>query len=354
MATAPKYEILIAGKPLDEAAFDSFVIERDMFQADMASIVVGNQGGVHSDKQVGQEIEVKIGDDLTSIYKGEIVGLEATYRGTDKAKLLIRAMNRLHRLLRHRKSVTFTDKTDQQILQQVVNDAGLTLEWKHENSIAYKHVYQHNQTDLEFLRTRAGRMGCHIWCVGTTVHVKQPVLQGNPIAKLVLSESVDAKEGAAVKVFNVRLSSAGIVKKVTVRGWNPETKDLIIGDSSAQNSQLGSQNAVAGSGTLGGEETFTVDHPIWSKEEAVALAKARLVDLSLTYMTGECELTGDPRAELGKLVEIEANSNDATKATDPFNGKYYIMGVTHRYTKAKAATDGFSTILRLARDAQKA
>ena len=81
-------------------------------------------------------------------------------------------MNKMHELLRKRKSMTFTDKTDQQILTQVVGDAGLSLDWKHEKSITYKHVYQHNQTDLEFLRTRAARMGCHVWCVDTTVYVQ--------------------------------------------------------------------------------------------------------------------------------------------------------------------------------------
>jgi phage protein D len=352
MAQAPGYKITIEGEEVDEAAFLSFVIERDMFQPDMAAIVVSNQGGVFSNKKVGQAIEVSVGDAMTPIYKGEVVGLEATYKGGEKTRLLIRGMNKLHRLLRHRKSVTFTDKTDEQILKQVVGDAGLKLEWKHEKSISYKHVYQHNQTDMEFLRTRAARMGCHVWCVGDTVHVKEPMLQGTPLAKV--SIGVGEETAAAVKVFTPRLSSAGILKKVTVRGWNPETKDLIIGDFSAQSSQLGSQNAVAGSGPLGGEETFTVDHPIWSKEEAVALAKARLVDLSLTYITGECELTGDANMELGKLVEIEANAEADTKANDPFNGRYYIMGVTHRYLKSNSAEGGFTTILRLARDAQKA
>jgi uncharacterized protein len=353
MATAPGYNVIVQGKEVDDVAMLSFVVERDMFQPDMVAIMLSNQGGVFSATKVGDPIDLQVGDENVSVYQGEVVGLEAIYKGGEKTRLLVRGMNKLHRLLRHRKSVTFTDKTDQQILQQVVGDAGLSLEWQHEKSISYKHVYQHNQTDMEFLRTRAARMGCHVWCVGTTVYVKEPKLQGDPVKKLVLGESVEKDEGSAVKMFTPRLSSASILKKVTVRGWNPETKELITGDYSAKNSQLGNQNAVAGSGPLGGEETFTVDHPVWSKEEAVALAKARLVDLSLSYITGECELTGDPHMELGTLVEIEANSEDDTKAKDPFNGKYYIMGVTHRYVKSNTASGGFTTTLRLARDAQE-
>jgi hypothetical protein len=115
-------------------------------------------------------------------------------------------------------------------------------------------------------------------------------------------------------------------------------------------SKLGSQHSVAGSNNLGNEESFTVDHPIWSAAEAKALAKARLQDASLSYITGEAEVAGNPVFDLGKVVKVVAN---AMTPSDPFNGKYYIMGVTHRHIAAKAKDGGgFVTILRFARDAQ--
>ena len=354
---SPNYKITLGKHKPDELKtdFQSFSIERDMFQPDMAALVLANQGGEYSATKIGDKLEINVGDgEGKSIYIGEVVGLEPVYKGGEKSRLVIRAMNRFHRLLRHRKSVTFTDKSDQQILNQVVGDAGLTLEWKHEKNITYKHVYQHNQTDMEFLRMRAARLGCHVWCVDKTVHVKEPDLQQQPVVKLSINAPGGHTDEATIKNFTPRLSSANILKKVTVKGWNPETKELIVGDYSAQNSKLGSQNAVAASGELGKEETFTVDQPLWSKEEAMALAKARLVDLSLGYITGECELTGTAEIDLGKVVEIEANSEPDTKAEDPFNGRYYVMGVTHRLMMTKGKEGGFTTILRLARDAQKA
>ena len=304
---------------------------------------------MYSTKAIGTEIEVQVGNDKTSVFKGEIVGIEPVYKGGEKTTITIRAMNKLHRLLRKRKSITFTDKTDQQILNQVVSSAQLTLEWKHETSITYKHVYQHNQTDMEFLRTRAARMGCHVWCVGTTVYVKQPDLQSAEIATL----NVDEEADAILHRLAPRLNSAAVVNKVTVKGWNPETKELITGEASVQGSKLGSQTSVAGSGSLGNEESFTVDHPIWSAEEAKALAKARLQDASLSYVTGEAEVAGNPKFDLGKVVKVVANAKN-DRGSDPFNGKYYIMGVTHRHIASKAKEGGgFVTIIRFARDAGK-
>jgi uncharacterized protein len=346
-AASPNVDILIDGEEASDDHFQSYVVDCDMFQPDMASIVLANQGDIYSTKKVGATIEVKVGNDKTSVFKGEIVGLEPVYKGGEKTVMLIRAMNKMHRLLRKRKSITFTDKTDQQILNQVVGDAGLTLEWKHEASIQYKHVYQHNLTDLEFLRTRAARMGCHVWCVDTKVFVKQPELQAGPIATL----NVDQQADAVLHRLAPRLNSSAILKKVTVKGWNPETKELITGDASVQSSKLGSQTSVAGSGSLGEEESFTVDHPIWSAEEAKALAKARLQDASLSYITGEAEVAGNPKFVLGKVVKVVAN---AMNKADPFNGNYYLMGVTHRHIASKAKDGGgYVTILRFARDAQK-
>jgi hypothetical protein len=161
----------------------------------------------------------------------------------------------------------------------------------------------------------------------------------------------DEAPTAAIKSFTPRLSTANILKKVTVKGWNPETKELIVGEFSAQASRLGPTNAVTAARSLAAEETFTVDHPIWSKEEADVLAKARLVDLSLGFITGECELTLDPERTLGEVVSITVNEEDDTKATDPFNGRYYVMGVTHRFVTA-SKEGGYTTTLRLARDAQ--
>jgi phage protein D len=344
------FTIKIGSVDVEKSDVLGFTIERDMFQPDMCAIVLSNQENNYSPKiEVAGAVEVNIGDGGgKNIYKGEVTGMEATFRGGEKSRLLVRGMNKMHRLLRKRKSVTFMDKTDEQIIKQVANDAGLSVKWQHDVSISYKHVYQHNLTDLEFIRMRAARIGAHVWCVGTDLYVQKPDLQSQPIAFLKVGESGDN----AMKSFTPRLSSTAIVNKVTVKGWNPEKKELITGNATVQTSKLGKENSVKGSADFGNEETFTVDHPIWSPDEATALAKARLQDLSLSFITGEAEVGGSPVYELGKVVQIISNpEKDGDK--DPFNGNYYLMGVTQKYSVPRNKDGGYTTILRLARDAQK-
>ena len=342
----PNVDITINGTEIPDGDFISYVVDRDMFQPDMAAITLSNQNDIYGGKfEIGHKVEIKVGEDKKSIYVGEVVGFEGAWKGGEPTRLTIRALNKMHRLLRKRKSITYAEKSDQAILNEVVKDGGLTLDWKHATSITYKHVYQHNQTDLEFVRTRAARLGCHVWCVDTKLMVKEPDFGATTGVVL----SVDTK--GQLRSFNPRINSSAVVKKVTVRGWNPETKELITGDCSDVSSQLAKEDAVAASKDLGKEETFTVDHPIWSAEEAKAIAKARLRELNLTYITGEAEIVGSAELDIGKTVFVYADQNNDN---EPFNGDYYIMGLTHRHTLPKGgASGGWVTILKLARDGQK-
>lgn len=344
---SPNVDVMIDGKEAPDDHFQEYVVERDLYQPDMATIVLNNQGNKYTGKAIGSPVEIKVGDKKTSIFKGEIVGLEPTFGET--SRIVIRCMNKMHRLIRIRKSRTWTDKTDEDVLKAVVNDAGLNLEFKGPK-ITYKHVYQHNQTDLEFIRVRAARLGCQVWCVDSTVYVKEPDFGAKTGITLKISKS--DKESQLMS-FAPRMSSAGVVKKVTVRGWNPEKKELIEGSCDLSDSKLGDKHASSACKDHGKEETFIADHPITSKEEADALAKSRHTEMCLTFITGEAVVKGtEPKLEIGKTVKIEAHPDGQP---DPFTGDYFIMGVTHRH-KTKGKGQGSSgkpahAVLKLARDA---
>ena len=346
-SASPSVKIKVGGNEVEDSDFQSYVVDLDMFQPDMASVVLSNQAdkftGGESTVEIGGELEVGVGSGTTPIFKGEVVAIEPIYKGGEKSKVLIRGMSKLHRMLRARKSKTYSEMSDKDIMSQVISAAGMSAKWEADISIKYKHVYQHNQTDLEFLRVRAARIGVHLWCVGNEVFIQKPKLDQAPVLEL----KVDESGSGTLRSFNPRMSAASIVKKVVVKGWNPEKKELITGEAQPEGSKLGSKKAQDSVGELAGAETFTVDHPIWSKEEADILAKARMRELSLGFITGEAIASGDAKYQLGKTVKIVAN---AMKQDDRFNGNYYIMGVTHRHMGNKKENGGALSILKLARD----
>lgn len=342
-AGAVEITAVVAGTECPSEHLRSLVISRDLNQPDECLVVLGNQDHSYTKSaDISKTLEIKHKDSGKVMFKGEIVGLEPMYKGMSSTTIAIRAYNKMHRMLRGRKSMTFSDKTDKQIITEVAKKHGLTVEWEGPE-VSHKLVYQHNQTDMEFCRTRAARVGCNLWCVDTKLFCKVPKLDGSEVATLEVKQQGQEHQ---LRHFQPRLGSGSVVKKVVVKGWNPEKKELITGEAQAAGSSLGAQGAAAGANDYGQNETFEVDTPVWTPEEAKALAKAKLTESALSYMTGTAETIGNPAYDLATIAKFVINPN----GQDRFNGKYFITGLTHRYSQE--AKDGFITELRLARDGQ--
>jgi uncharacterized protein len=316
-------------------------------------ITLHNAGSRHSNThKQGDSVEVKIGDSKTTVFKGEIVGIEPTFEAGADSRCVIRAFDRMHRLLRGRRSKTYQNQSDNDIVNAICGDHGLNAQCGSDVNIQHKHVYQHNQTDLEFLRLRAARIGYAVWCEDQKLHFEKPKVDQDSGIEFKLTKSDDGQH--RIKRFSPRMSSASVVKKVTVRGWDPEKKQEIVGEVSLSGSKLGSTDAASAINSAFGEiKTFTVDHPIASVEEAKAIAQSKLDDFAMSFITGEAECFGNPTYKPGIVVKITVNED---QSDDLFNGKYFVAGVAHIYSHAGAGAGGgggFTTILKVARDAQK-
>jgi phage protein D len=314
----------------------------------MATIVLTNTDHSYTKKcKPGQAVEIalKSGEKL---FQGEVVGLEPIYKGKGESKIVLRCFNKLHRLLRGRASDSFVKKSDKEIISQVLTKHGLTIDWKGPE-IKHEVVQQHNQTDIEFIRLRAARLGLYLLCTDTKVAVKRPELDLDSGIKFSIGQGISSAE--QIRNFMPRMSSAPIVKKVTVRGWDEEKKEPIVGEATPEGSKLGSSQSNSAAESHGQAETFVVDQPIRSVEEAKELAKGRLIELSLGYITGELEVVGNGKVVPGSVIKVIVNS----ESEDKFNGKYFVAGVSHRFVPDSHDEDGgFVSTFRLQRDAQSA
>ena len=342
-------------KPVADADIHSLVVDQDVDQPDMCVLTVNNASHRYSnDVRLGDELEVKIGGSGgTSIFKGEVVGLEPLYKTGGESKCIVRAFNRLHRLLRGKKSRTFVDKKDSDIAQTIASDNGLTAQ-VNATQVANKHIYQHNQTDLEFLRLLAARNGYEVLVEDKTLHFRKPRPDKDSGVELSINEKGG---GVTLKSFTPRLSSATMVHEVEVRSWNPEKKEEIVARASAQNSSLGQKGGAANTTeAFGSKVHFTVDHPVTSLEEAQKMAEAKLSAILMSYIQGDGLAIGHPHLKAGIVVKVTVNPD---QATDRFNGKYYVVGASHRYSHSgtgggggSQGGGGYVTAIRVRRDAE--
>lgn len=80
---------------------------------------------------------------------------------------------------------------------------GLSPEWKGPEISRDKHVYQHNQSDLEFARQRAARLGCFIWMADGKLMVKRPELDKDSGIEFRLNATDDESEHAMASFMRV-------------------------------------------------------------------------------------------------------------------------------------------------------
>src|SRR5262245_23258608 len=154
-----KLEVKIGGAKVPIADVFEFTVDVDLNQPDLCTVVLVNIKGSYSSR-------VKQGDPLvitgsgTTIFTGEILGVEPNFDYGQPSRVNIRALNALHKLTRGRKSTTFEKQSDKDIVTKVCQAYGLQADFGKNPPAAPKHdhVYQHNQTDLQFLRQRAARL----------------------------------------------------------------------------------------------------------------------------------------------------------------------------------------------------
>src|SRR5262249_14979685 len=116
-----------------------------------------------ADFKEGASLELMIGyrDSVEKIFSGEITGLELKIHGRETPQLRVRGYDRRHRLMRGKKTMTYQQMKDSDIASRVASKAGLSPETE-DTSVQHEHIYQHNQTDLEFLLERAARINYEV------------------------------------------------------------------------------------------------------------------------------------------------------------------------------------------------
>ena len=346
--SVPSFEVLINGTalPVDAAAHVVAVsVEADTELPDMFSLEIVSSDDLDDQFMwvdaedlfaVGNAVEVKLGyaEQLTSLFKGEVTGLEPSFNADRLPTLVVRGYDRRHRLTRGRRTRSFLKKKDSDIAAQIAREAGLTASVT-DSRVTHDYVLQTNQTDYEFLLERAGLIQYEVVVEDKTLNFR-PVANDQG-ASLTLAADADLTE------FRPRLSAAGQFSDVAVRGWDPKNKKEIVGKAQAGDevSKMGgSQTGASLSKKAFGAATGGLSRrPVLTQAEADQMAVALLNRAALELVTGDAVCGG--RADLwpGKVVKI-------TGVGKRFGGQYYITAATHVYTP-----EGYSTSFSFRRNA---
>ncbi len=285
----------------------------------------------------GSEVEILMGymGKSTSVINGEITGLEPEFHADEVPTLTVRGYDRRHRLMRGRKTRSFTQMKDSEISAQIAEEAKLTPDAE-DTRIILEYVLQHNQTDLEFLEARARRLGFEVVVEGEILKFRAHKNDGAKV--LTLSRDNDVIE------FRPRLSTTGLTGEVIVQGWSPKDKEAITGKASAGDEGTtmgGSKGGPKAADSAFGTASFPlVVQPVFSQADADQIALGRLKEMALSYVTGDGVSVGRAELKAGTVVKLEGFGNR-------FSGLYYLSSVCHTST----AKRGYRTAFTVRRNA---
>ncbi len=258
-----------------------------------------------------------------ALFQGEITALEPEYDAQRVTTFVVRGYAKTNRLHLGRHSRTFTNQSDSDIVRTIAKEVGLTPEID-KTEVKYAYVLQQNQTNMEFLTTRAERMGYQVYTSGDKLYFKKSEAER--------SAAVTLKFGETLRSFRPCATLAHQATKVQVRSWDGERKMAIKGEA-----QLNTKLNQATLGKTGGEQVraalqmdapaVIVDAPVTSVEEANALAQGLANDLSRAFVEAEGVCFGNPQIKAGMVVTL-------TGLGKRFSGNYFVTTARHVYSAA--------------------
>src|SRR5262245_9053000 len=154
----------------------------------------GNKDGhpdfLYFDRDVlefGKDFTITVGD--ATVFDGRITALEAHFPEGRPPEIAVLAEDRFQDLRMTRRSRTFADMSDSDVMSRLAQDHGLTPQIN-VSGPTHKVLAQINQSDLAFLRERARAIGAELWMDGQTLHAETRAARAGSSKRLVFGREL--------------------------------------------------------------------------------------------------------------------------------------------------------------------
>jgi phage protein D len=325
-STAPGYEVTIGGTKFTQAdpqGLEMLVFEDHVDMLDMLTIRVG--GSEEQPKwnfNIGDEIKVKLGSG-TQVFEGELVSMEPSYQVEGVSSISLRALDKMHRLGRGRKTRFWEKKKDSDVVSEVGAECGVSVD-ADATEETQPYTLQRNETNIAFVKRLAARNNYLARIVDGKLEFKKATFQGSSVA---------VKMGEGLRSMRMSFNSMDMVQKVVVRGWDITKKAEIVGQATT-----GDITAIGGgtkgadvAGKFGDATAYVTDVPVSSQAMANQVAKAELERLARQFCHGSLSVTGNDKIRAGTMVELSGLSQNV-------NGKVYVLATRHQISSRTGYT----------------
>lgn len=275
----------------------------------------GQAGFLFFDRQLlefGKALQVKSGPSDT-LFDGRIIAIEAGFPATAPPTIRVRAADRLDDLRMTRRTRTFEDASDADVIQRIAGDHGLV---PHVDISGPTHriLAQVNQSDLAFLLDRTRAIDAELWVDGATLHAQSHTRRANRAA-------VNLGYGAELLQFSVVADLSHQRSRTIVAGWDVTAKRTLCEEAAAAvlASELdGRESGPALLDQAFGERKETLVHTVpLSSDEARARAASYFKTMARRFLVGQGVATASAQIRPGRRLNLAGLG-------PLFSGTYYV------------------------------
>lgn len=310
---------------LGAASRFSFTVT-NAYSSDKRAFYTGRGRNLLDILNFGAEVDICMGygdaRSMPRIVSGLITEITTNYPETGSPELSVAGYDHSFALTIGKSSRTWTKSRDSDAAHEIASFHNLDASIE-DTKEQHQQIEQNNESDFEFLKKLADRNHFEIFVdANRKLHFHKPSDKADAVVRLAWGEGLLS--------FKPEANLAGQITKVEVRGWNPKTKETIVGTATA-----GEESGLDGKSKSAGDrlKKFVKDpskqpvlrlrQPVFTQAEANARAKAALNERAKQFLTGDGESIG--------LPEIRPDRNvDLANLGAQFSKTYYVQQSTHK------------------------
>jgi uncharacterized protein len=298
----------------------------------------GEVGFLFFDRQMldfGKTFSVEFGPvgSAGPVFAGRISGIEAQYPPHRPPEVTILAEDRFQDLRMERRTRSFEDVTDADVIRTIASQHGLTAKLDVDGP-THRTLAQVNQSDLAFLRERAASIDAELWMDDKTFYAQARTRRNSGTATFTY--------GKNLLEFTVLADLAHQRTSVQVNGWNVADK-AAIGEKAGESMVAAELNGGrSGSSVLATalkprDEYVSLAVPL-STAEAKAMAESRYRARARSFVRGTGVVDGNVKLRVGSYIEFAG--------LGPFfDGRYYVRVARHTFN----VREGYRTTFEVER-----
>jgi Rhs element Vgr protein len=264
----------------------------------------------------GEKIEIKAGYHTKdeTIFKGIIVKHGIRVLPDEGTFLNITLKHEAFITTTHRRSAVFADKKDSEIIEDVLQKAGVKKDVA-SSTVKHKQMIQYNCSDWDFINMRAEQNGMFVVTDDEKVIVQKPKLSAQPALTLHF--------GASIIEFDGEIDGTDVFTPIKTNAWAPADQKSNKGEPNVSGlTELGNLTASSLAGSLKNKENNHYHGAALKDTELNEWANGLEIKSKLSKIRGYAKCIGFHKIKPGDVLQLN-------KIGKRFSGKAFVWAVRH-------------------------